>query len=207
MKDYAALIESFAFRWDVTDPVGSVPVFISVTQRMPPAQRAKVAGRAILISFGVLVFFIIVGEILLKAMGIPLTAFQIFGDIILFLFALTMIFGERKPDEEKKMVCDTNNPAVFPLAIPSIASPGAMMAVVLLTDNSRHSIPDQVKTTLIMAAILIITYVLLRLANPIQKLIGDAGASIVSRVMGLILASVAANSVLEGITQHFNLGN
>ena len=81
------------------------------------------------------------------------------------------------------------------------------MAVVLLTDNSRHSIPDQVKTTLIMAAILIITYVLLRLANPIQKLIGDAGASIVSRVMGLILASVAANSVLEGITQHFNLGN
>lgn len=205
MLDYATFMQSFAVLWAVIDPIGSVPVFISVTQGMAAARRKQIAGRAILVSLGVLVFFVVAGELLLNAISVPLSAFQISGGIILFLFALTMIFGESKPDEEKKMVSGSTDPSVFPLAIPSIASPGAMMAIVLLTDNTRNSIVEQAQTTAIMVSVLIVTYVLLRLAEPIQRVIGDAGASIVSRVMGLILASVAANNVLEGITQYFSL--
>ena len=137
-------------------------------------------------------------------MGVPLIAFQISGGIILFLFALTMIFGEGKPGEETKMIRPAHDTAVFPLATPSIASPGAMMAVVLLTENNRHSLIDQGATTIVMLLVVAAAYLLMRCAGTISRLIGTAGASIVSRVMGMILASIAATNVLEGIKVYFS---
>jgi multiple antibiotic resistance protein len=94
---------------------------------------------------------------------------------------------------------------VFPLAVPSLASPGAMLAVVMLTDNHRHTAIEQLFTAGAMLTVLAITLILFLLANPIQRLIGDSGASIVSRVMGLILASVAVDNVLTALTSYFNL--
>ncbi len=134
-------------------------------------------------------------------MQIPLSAFQIAGGLVLLLFALSMIFGESKPDQEIKMKSSLNELAVYPLAVPSIASPGAMMAVVLLTDNHRYSIGDQVITTGIMFSVLLITYILFLIANRIQHLIGNAGAAIISRVMGLILSAVAINNILLGLKE------
>ena len=124
---------------------------------------------------------------------------------MLFLFALTMIFGDSKPEEEMKMINSASEKAVFPLAMPSIASPGAMLAAVLLTENNRFSIWEQVQTGLTMIAVLAIVLVLLLLANRLFKIIGNSGASIISRVMGLILASVAIASILEGIMVYFQL--
>jgi multiple antibiotic resistance protein len=95
--------------------------------------------------------------------------------------------------------------AIFPMAVPSLASPGAMMAVVLLTDNSTFSIWEQIQTMVIMLTVIVVSYVLLRAAGKIQSWIGDSGAAIVSRVMGLILAAVALNSVLEGIKTYFGI--
>jgi len=152
---------------------------------------------------GILLFFIVIGEILLRSMGVPLTAFQIAGGLILFLFALTMIFGESKPEGEVRAARSVHDTAIFPLATPSIASPGAMMAVVLLTENSRHSILDQAISSLIMLIVVAVTYVLMRGAGWISKFLGSGGASIISRVMGLILASIAATNVLDGIKLHF----
>jgi multiple antibiotic resistance protein len=95
------------------------------------------------------------------------------------------------------------NVAVYPLAVPSIASPGAMMTVVVLTDNNRFSVPEQSLTSLMMVLVLAATFILLLLANPIHKVIRASGASIVSRVMGMILAAVAVDIVLEGLELRF----
>jgi multiple antibiotic resistance protein len=123
--------------------------------------------------------------------------------VILFLFALTMIFGEGKPEGELKAARSAKDAAIFPLATPSIASPGAMMAVVLLTENSRHSILHQSISALLMLLVVGAAYILMLGAGWISRMIGEGGASIVSRVMGLILASIAATHVLEGIKEYY----
>ncbi|MEH0760334.1 MarC family protein [Vibrio sp. 16] len=206
----SVLITQFVVLWAVIDPVGSVPVYLSQTHHLTAKQRRLVALKAVGIATGVLLFFLVVGQLLLEAMQIPLPAFQAAGGLVLLLFALTMIFGESKPEQETKLSeevshSDLADLAVYPLAIPSIASPGAMMAIVMLTDNHRYSLIDQGLTAAVMIAVLLITLLLLLGATHIQKWIGNVGAAIISRVMGLILAAVAVNNLLMGI-KDFYLG-
>jgi len=197
------LISVFIFFLAVIDPIGTVPVFIAVTRNEDEHSKRRIAIRAILISTAILTFFVIAGELILDAMDIPLPAFQIAGGIVLFLFALTMIFGDSKPEEEVGMVKEGSELAVFPLSVPSIASPGAMLAAVMLTENARYSIMEQGQTLVAMYAVLLIAFVLMLLATRIYRIVGDSGASIISRVMGLILASVATASALDGIKTYF----
>ncbi|UUM30429.1 MarC family protein [Vibrio japonicus] len=202
------LITQFVVLWAVIDPVGTVPVYLSQTHHLTAKQRRLVALKAVGIATCVLLFFLIAGQLLLEAMQIPLPAFQAAGGLVLLLFALSMIFGESKPDQETKLSeevskSDLANLAVYPLAIPSIASPGAMMAIVMLTDNHRYSLLDQGMTAGVMLLVLVITLLLLLGATHIQKWIGNVGAAIISRVMGLILASVALNNLLMGIKDFY----
>lgn len=204
MPDFSESLSAFVLLWAVIDPIGTMPVFIAATRDHSPAECRQIARLAALTAGGILLFFIVIGEILLRAMGVPLLAFQIAGGLILFLFALTMIFGESKPEGELRTVRSVEDVAVFPLATPSIASPGAMMAVVLLTENSSHSVWQQAFFALLALVVVGIVYLLMRVAGPISRVIGPGGAGIVSRVMGLILASIAAANVLEGIKEYFS---
>ena len=202
------IITQFVVLWAVIDPIGSVPVYLSQTQHLTAKQRRIVALKAVAIATGILLFFLLAGQLLLEAMQIPLPAFQAAGGLVLLLFALTMIFGESKPEQEQKLTqevshSDLANLAVYPLAMPSIASPGAMMAIVMLTDNHRYSIIDQVLTAGVLLAVLVITLLFLLAANQIHKIIGNIGAAIISRVMGLILAAVALNNLLMGIRDFY----
>jgi multiple antibiotic resistance protein len=199
------LIATFIFFFAVIDPIGTVPVFIAVTSKYEERIKRRIAVKATLVSATILVFFVVAGEVILTAIDIPLSAFQIAGGIVLFLFALSMIFGESKPEQEVKLATSGSETAIFPLAVPSIASPGAMLAAVLLTENNRFNLWEQAQTTAMMLSVLIIVLVLMLAASWIYRLIGSSGASIVSRVMGLILASVAVASVLAGIKEYFAL--
>ena len=193
-------LKEFISLWVVVDPIGTIPVFIAVTAGLSADHQRLVALKATSIACLILLFFIVGGQVLMEGLNIHLEAFQIAGGIVLFLFATTMIFGEGKPAVEKKEFDgDVSHMAVFPLAIPSLASPGAMLAVVMLTDNHRYSILEQIATTGVMLGVMLCTVVLLLLANPIQRAIGNAGANIVSRVMGLILASVAVDNILHAV--------
>jgi multiple antibiotic resistance protein len=203
MSATQTIISNFVLLWAVIDPIGTVPVFISATRGLPASDRSRIALRAAAIAAGILLFFIIAGEAVLSAMGVPVLAFQIAGGIVLFLFALTMIFGESKPESEADDMARSRDVAVFPLATPSIASPGAMMAVVLLTQNDLHTISEEIVVTLLMLAVIGTTYVLMRFSGLIIRVIGEGGANVVSRVMGMILASVAATEVLEGVKEYF----
>ena len=208
-----SVLESFVTLWVVIDPIGTIPVFIAVTAGMTAAARRKTALLATLVSIGVLLFFLILGQILIDALGISLLSFQVAGGIILFLFALTMIFGESKQETDLKSVVDDAteperpSPAIFPVAVPSLASPGAMLAIVLLTDNDQVVIANQAFTAVVMVGVLGIACLFMLLAEPIMKLIGHSGAAIVSRVMGMILASVAADAVLSSIVEIMKTGS
>jgi len=204
-KSMEEFIADFIFFFAVIDPIGTVPVFIAVTSTYQDKIKRKIALKATIFSAIILLFFVVVGEIILTAIDIPLSAFQIAGGIVLFLFALSMIFGESKPEEELKMVKSASDTAIFPLAVPSIASPGAMLAAVLLTENAKYNLLEQAQTTSAMIAVLLIVLVLLLAASWIHKIIGNSGAGIISRVMGLILASVAVANVLAGIKDYFTL--
>lgn len=199
------LISTFIFFFAVIDPIGSVPVFIAVTKGMQQEERKRTAVKAVFVSFMVLLFFIVAGEIILNGIEVPLPAFQIAGGVVLFLFALTMIFGDSKPDEEIKSIKDPNEVAIFPMAMPSIASPGAMLAAVLLTKNADNTIWEQMQASLVMTSVLVLVLILLLLSSKVQKIIGESGASVISRVMGLILTAVAANNIIMGIKESFHL--
>ena len=136
-------------------------------------------------------------------MSVSLDAFQISGGVILFLFALTMIFGEGKPEQEKNRITDYKHVTIFPIAIPSIASPGAIMAVVLMTNNQIYTIQEQTITTIVVLIVIGITCLILLTANYLQKLIGSYGITVLSKIMGLILASYAIQSILSGISNYF----
>ncbi|QUM79110.1 MarC family protein [Moritella sp. 5] len=202
MIDY---ISVFIFFFAVIDPVGTVPVFIAATSRFDEKSKRKIALQAACAAALILLFFIVAGELILTAIDIPLPAFEISGGIILFLFALTMIFGDSKPDTEMQLVKDGSETAIFPLAVPSLASPGAMLAAVLLTENSSFSIFQQMQTAGVMLSVLFIAFLFMLAASWIHRYIGNSGASIISKVMGMILAAVATNSVLSGIKVYFLL--
>ena len=202
MIDY---ISTFIFFFAVIDPIGTIPVFIAVTGQYQEKIKRKIAINATLSAALILIFFVVAGEVILTAIGIPLSAFQIAGGIVLFIFALSMIFGESKPEEEIKMASSGNETAIFPLAVPSIASPGAMLAAVLMTENKQYNLWEQTQTTAIMLSVLLIVLVLMLAASWVHRLIGNSGASIISRVMGLILSSVAVANVLAGIKEYFTI--
>ncbi len=204
-SDMGSLLPTFIVFFAVIDPIGTVPVFVAVTQQHSAKDKRRIAVRASLIAACVLLFFVVAGEPILTAMNIPLEAFEIAGGIILFLFAISMIFGESKPEEEVKLVREAHETAIFPLAVPSIAGPGAMLAAVLQTENQRFGLVEQVQTTAVMFSVLLIAMLLMLASSHVQRLIGDSGASIISRVMGMILAATAVTSILGGIRGYFGL--
>lgn len=187
----------------VIDPIGSVPVYLEATKELNKSEKKKVAIRASIVAFFILLFFIVIGQLILEGMSVTLDAFQISGGVILFLFAITMIFGDGKPAKEKDQITDYRHVTIFPVAIPSIASPGAIMAVVLLTDNHTHSIQEQSITTILVMVVIALTSLLLLIANSVQEKIGSYGITVISKIMGLILASYAVQSILSGISGYF----
>ena len=145
--DMSELIRPFITLFVVVDPIGSIPVFLHTVNGVPERLHRAMALRAVFIAACVLMFFLSVGELLIEALGLRLASFEIAGGIVLFLFALQMIFGHSKPETEiaEAEAEDSHylSHAAFPLAMPSIASPGAILAVVVLTDNSSVSIDEQ----------------------------------------------------------------
>ena len=169
-----------------------------------------IATRAVLVSAAILLAFLFGGHVLLKALGIPLPSFQIAGGIVLFLFALTMIFGPSKEEQQKEdttvsALDKAKSVAVFPLAIPSIASPGAMLGVVLLNDTEKLQWENTLLDVLVILLVLGATLVFMYSAKQILRVIGESGANVLSRIMGLILAAVAVDSILNAVAQFFKI--
>lgn len=189
----------------VVNPIGALPVFLAMTGGLDTATQRRVALTAVLVSFLVLVFFIVAGGVLLEKLGISLRSFQIAGGIILFLVALDMVRGEGHAPAAGGAEAGATALAIYPLAIPKIAGPGTMLAVVLLTDDHRFDVAQLAMTTGVLALVLAITLALLFAAAPISRLIGTSGANVIGRVLGMILVALAVHTVLSALADWLGL--
>ncbi len=195
----AQFLTIFVTLFVIIDPIGSVPVFIGLTGGQSAEKRRKVATKAILVAAGVLLFFVLLGKLLFDAIGVRLLSFEIAGGIVLFLFGLKMIFD--KPEGMGMPVESDHDLAVFPLAIPSIAGPGAMLGVVVAANNPAYSALQQLLATAALLLVLGITYFFLLGANRIHHYIGSTGSLILSRVMGILLSAIATETVLKALAK------
>ena len=189
--------KDFATLWTTIDPIGNVALFAGLTAALTRAERHRTALKAVFYATLILIGAGTVGQLILDAIGIHMHSLKVAGGIILFLFGVQMLFGkmdktERSPEEGRDL-------AVFPLAVPSIAGPGAMMAVIVLTDNDVYTVPQRLETGVVLLVVLFITYLLLLFSDAILRVIGQQGASVLVRVMGLILCSLAVEIVLTAL--------
>ena len=189
------LIRDALMLWATIDPITTMSIFAALTVGLPSAKRRRTAARSVLYSAVILFVAIVIGQLVLAGMEIDLLSLQVAGGIILFIFGLQMIFGNESTFAPEP----GHDIAVFPLAVPSIANPGSIMAVIVLTDNDVHPISIQLGTAMVLATILAVAYVLMLLAGPIVSVIGKNGASILVRVMGMILAALSVQLVLEAL--------
>jgi len=183
----------------VLNPIAAVPVFLAAASGLDAPRQRRIALYSVLVSFGVLAFFIFAGGFVLKQMNIPIRSFQIAGGIVLFTFAITLVIGEIALPKAEGGGQTLFARAVYPLAIPKIAGPGAMLTVMILTDDDRFRWTEKALTGGVLVVVLLILLLVLLLAVPIMRLIGEGGASIVTRVFGMLLAAMAVNIVLAAL--------
>ena len=202
---FGDFLSDFITIWVIIDPITALPIFIGLTGAFDKRTQRKIAAMSTFVALIVLVFFIVAGQIIINSMGISLRAFEVAGGLILFLFAVEMVIGKDPPVQDAESRQTPMQVAVYPLAIPNLAGPGAMLTVILRTDNSKVNILEQVHTTVAVAAVLLIAYILLLLAGPITRLIGVGGANVIKRIMGMIIAAYAANLVFGGIADWLHI--
>lgn len=193
------VVQGFITLWVVIDPLGTLPVFMTVAAGLGGAPRRRLAFEATAIAFGVLAGFAFFGRAVLDVLDISLVSFRIAGGIVLLLFALTLIFGDDKHERDLASYGGVDQAAAFPVAIPSLASPGAMLTVVLLADGESGPIPWF--SLALLAGAMATALIILLAAEPLHKAIGDAGAAVISRVMGMILAAVAVDEMLRALVE------
>ncbi|HHB81537.1 MAG TPA: MarC family protein [Aliiroseovarius sp.] len=194
------LTTAFFTLFVVIDPIGLTPMFIALTKGMTAHERRAVGIRAVVISAGILTLFALFGEAVLGFMGISMPAFRIAGGALLFLTALDMLF-ERRTERRKGQAHADDDPSVFPLATPLIAGPGAMATMILLTGSANGDWTIIAAMLGVMSAVLLAVLLAFFVGASVEKLLGDTGINVVTRLLGMLLAALAVQFVLDGLTE------
>jgi multiple antibiotic resistance protein len=191
----AFMISAFTTLFVVIDPIGLVPMFIITTQGHK--DRAKIALRACLIAAGILTLFGFLGDAILAFVGISMPAFRIAGGILLFLTALDMLFDRRI--QRRENLDAPMDPSVFPLATPLIAGPGAITTMILLIGQAGNDLTATFAVVGIMLGVVSLVFLLFLTANQLERALGRIGTLVVSRLLGMLLAALAVQFVLDGL--------
>ena len=203
--DWHFAATAFATALTIIDPIGMIPFTLTTTANIAPVRRPHIVDQAVLVAAGVMLAMGVIGPAVLAYLGITLPAFTIAGGILLFLIAIDMLFarptGTRSTDAEERAAQAGENPAVFPLAIPMIAGPGTIATVMLLVNLSHHNASKLGVVFLAYAAALAITWLCMRGAAKFMHRIGTTGTHVVTRVLGIILAALAVQFVINGVIQ------
>lgn len=199
-------IVAFTTFFATIGPLDIAAMYAGLTPTATAAARRSMAIRGTLIAGGILVFFALMGELMLSSLGISLAALKVAGGILLLLIGIEMVFarssgGTSTTVEENTEATMKQDISVFPLATPLIAGPGAMGAVILLMADAKGNVVDQLIILGSLVLILVLTLSLLLLANRVQKLLGVTGMHVVSRVFGVLLSALAVQFMFDGIAQ------
>ena len=197
--DLTFFINAFVALFVIIDPVGLTPVFLALTQGHSDAERRAIGRRAILVSFAVLTVFGLMGEAVLHFVGISMPAFRIAGGILLLLTALDMLFERRtKRRDHTAEEEERPDPSVFPLAIPLLAGPGAITTTILLVGEAGGAI-EVTGVFICVALVLAVVALFFRSAGLMERLLGRTGTTVVTRLLGMLLAALAVQFVLDGL--------
>jgi multiple antibiotic resistance protein len=202
--EMAALITVFVTLFVIVDPIGLAPLFVALTQGMSASQRWKIALRACIVGAALLTLFGLLGEAVLGFVGISMPAFRIAGGILLFITALDMLFERRtkRREDQAHPDDDPDDPSVFPLAIPLIAGPGALATMILLMGQNPGDWVWGLAVHLSMAAVIALTFLMFLTAGVIERILGPTGINVVTRLLGMLLAALAVQFVLDGLRNY-----
>jgi multiple antibiotic resistance protein len=187
----------------IIDPPGCAPIFASLTSGTAAAHRRQMAIRSVLVAWSILIFFALLGRPLLAQLGISLSAFRLAGGIMLFMIALDMVFERRTERREERAreiegTPEAEDISVFPMAIPMIAGPGSIATIMLLTARADGT-GEYLVVLAAMSAVIFLTLLALLAAGPLMRLIGAKLEAMITRILGVILAALAAQFVLDGL--------
>lgn len=203
MPSTDALLNAFATYFIMIDPPGQAAIFLGLTAGMTGLQRRRIAMRGTLLGIGILIVFSLVGSGLLQVLGITMPAFRVAGGLLLFYIAAEMIFEkrtERREETAEKAVSDSHaySLAVFPLAVPFVAGPGAISAAILL--STRFAEPmERVAHIGVIVAVGVILYIALLLAAQLRTYFSDAASNVLTRLLGILLAALAVQFIADGV--------
>ena len=191
----------------IIDPPGCAPIFAGLTRGTPLAHRRSMAIRSSLVAWAILMFFALLGRPMLHALGISLASFRIAGGVMLFMIALDMVFERRTARREERAHSIEGTPqaediSVFPMAIPMIAGPGSIASAMLWVSRAEGTAQTLVVLSAITVVILI-TMLTLLAATPLMRLLGEKIEAMVTRILGVILAALAAQFIIDGLKQSF----
>ena len=201
MTDLPTLIAAFTAMFIVIDPIGLAPLFIAMTQGMTSGQRRKIAVRACTVAIGLLLLFAVFGEALLEFIGISMPAFRIAGGVLLFITALDMLFERRqarRQDNADDAVDPEHDPSIFPLAIPLIAGPGAIATIILLTGQADSALGFGAVLG-VMILVIAMVFAMFMAAGLLERLLGKTGINVVTRLLGMLLAALSVQFILDGL--------
>ncbi|HYT33901.1 MAG TPA: MarC family protein [Ktedonobacteraceae bacterium] len=196
-------IRAFVTFFTIIDPVGLAPVVIALTANLNDAQRSTIVTRAVIISAIIIAFFALVGRFLLDRLGISLYAFNMAGGALLFLVAVDMLFGRpsgaRETKTEQEEAATREDISVFPLAIPMIAGPGTIATTILYVDLATPNIFDLLSVAAAITSALFVAWLVMRSSMWIIRHVGRTGILVLSRILGILLAALAIQFILNGI--------
>lgn len=207
---FATLANTFATLFVTIDPIGLLPIFIGLTAGMSRRDRNEIALRACLIAAGILVLFTVAGSAILGLFGITLPAFRIAGGLLLFAIAVEMVFEKRAERQENAVEKATSlelrrSIAVFPLALPLIAGPSAISATILLA-GSIGPVRGEAIVAVMSVAICALTFGVFAASHRIDRVLGDTGRMILTRLLGVLLAALAVQFVADGVRRMIETG-
>ncbi|GAA3997148.1 MarC family protein [Sphingomonas humi] len=187
----------------IIDPPGCAPIFAGLTKGTADKHRRAMALRSAAVAWCILLFFALLGEPLLRTLGISLSAFRLAGGIMLFMIALDMVFEKRTERREERAreiegTPEADDISVFPMAIPMIAGPGSIASIMLLSGRADGTM-EQLVVLGAMTAVILLTLLALLTAGPLMRLIGAKLEAMITRILGVILAALAVQFVLDGL--------
>jgi len=203
------LVSAFVTLFVIVDPLGMAPIFLAVTQGMSRAERRRVAVESTLVSFGIIAGAALIGEWLLETLGIGIPAFRIAGGLLLFVIGFEMLFErrqQRKADNATDVAQDRQSGvAIFPLAIPLMAGPGAVTAAVLLAGGASRDVGSLAALIGVVAVVIAMVLAVFLLAPAIERVFGHKAQSVLARLLGILLAALAVQFIVDGIRQAFGI--
>ena len=181
----------------IQDPLGAIPIFLSLTSRQSPAERAVSARQATFVSFGVILVFAVFGRYILKFLGITVPALQISGGLLLLLVALELLTD--RADESPDPDAVTANAALVPLGTPLLAGPGAIVAAMVAVESAATPVAGWVSVVLALLATHVVIWLALRFSLTLHRVLGDSAIRVLTRILGLLLAAIAVQMIADGV--------